>query len=297
MIPVTKPGKLRDGGVIFAVAPAGPVNEEKYRSGAAEIERRGFAVKSRPDLFSRENFLAGDDRRRAGELMEAFLDPGSDAVWCARGGYGSMRILELLDFGAIARSRKPLIGFSDITALELALLKHCGLVTFHGPLISTLAGEIEISRRHLFELLTGRATGAAVYAPEGVAVRAGTCRGTLMGGNLTLVCSLLGTGHLPSAEGAILFLEEVNEEPYRIDRMLTQLRLAGVLEGAAGVVLGRMSGEGDEAPLAALDGLACPVLRGFPTGHGALNMTLPQGIKAELDSEGRRITLLEPCVE
>lgn len=297
------PRRVPAGGAISVVAPSGPLTaeyREKLMRGIAWLEAAGFKASIPPGLFAAEGYLAGDDARRLAELHAAFTDPGTCAVWCVRGGYGSMRLLDALDVDAIAASRKLLIGFSDATSIELSLMKRAGLVTMHGPLLTSLAGEIEISRRHLIELATGRAPRVELFGPRAVTVRAGVAEGPLIGGNLSIISALMGTGHLPDLAGAILFIEDVNEQPYRIDRMLTQLKLAGALGVVAGLVVGDL--DGDAAALRALvdertAGLSCPVVFNFPVGHGRMNMALPQGVRARLDAGARSLALIEACVE
>jgi muramoyltetrapeptide carboxypeptidase len=299
---IVKPRALKDGALISIVAPAGPVELDLVEKGVTALESFGFGVKHREDLFSRKGYLAGDDARRALELTEAFNDPETSAVWCARGGYGSMRLLGLLDLDAIAASRKPFIGFSDITALQLALLARTGFLTFHGPMMRFWR-EIEISKRHLVELLTGRTSKIDIYGPGSETVREGVCEGILTGGNLSVLASLTGTNYMPDLTGAILFLEDVNEEAYRIDRLLTHLRLAGILDVINGLVLGDLSGGPTNGitPLEVIQDLTAPysfpVVFNFPFGHSDLNMALCQGLHVRLDASGRVITFLEPCVE
>jgi len=297
-----KPRRLPQGCAISVVAPSGPVKKDAFDAGVRVLEAAGFLPKLPPDLLAEDGYLAGTDERRLRELLAAFADPATAAVWCARGGYGTMRLLRRLDFAGIARSRKPLIGFSDATALELALFSKAGFVTFHGPLVSTLGAEIEISRRHLFEILTGAVSSVEIFGPGAETVRRGTCEGRLLGGNLSIVSCLAGTGFLPDFSGAILFLEDVGEEPYRIDRMLTQLDLMGVFDAIAGLVVGALGAGAETDAFRAIvlekaAGRRWPAVFGFPIGHRQLNMALPQGILARLDAGRAALALLEPCVE
>jgi len=298
-----KPKRIKEGDTVFAVAPAGPVIEENFRKGIAALEEYGFKVKHRDDFLSADDFLAGTDDRRTAELEEAFSDPETTAVFCARGGYGSMRLLEKLDLRLIAGSRKPLIGFSDITALQLALVAKENYPTFHGPLLTTLWREIAISRRHLVEILTGKTQSIRIFGPGAVTLSKGSAEGMLIGGNLSMISAMLGTDFMPPLEGAILFLEDINEEPYRIDRLLMHLRLAGVFKKISGLACGSLSSKPEETALIlkslknALSGSSIPALFGMPWGHGQFNMTLCQGIRASMEADERSLTFLETCVE
>jgi muramoyltetrapeptide carboxypeptidase len=262
-----------------------------------------------PTHAGRHGYLAASDAERADDLNRAVRDPEIDAVWCLRGGYGTMRILEAVDWDAWSRRALPLIGFSDNTALHLALQRR-GVVSLHGPHAATtdlpaFAGEL------LLRLLTrADPAGPLRFPPDGPAraatVHGGRAEGPLVGGNLALLCATLGTPYAVRAEGAILFMEEVGESAYRVDRMLTQLRLAGVLGAAAGIAVGAFTevpGEGTPGtpPMAGviaerLGDLGVPVAAGFPFGHVAGSWTLPLGVRAGLDADAGSLALLEPAL-
>lgn len=254
----------------------------------------------------RAGFLAGSDEQRTADLNRALRDPAVDAVWCLRGGYGTMRLLDRIDWDVWAEREIPLIGFSDNTALHLALRRR-SIVSLHGP----HAGAAELppfAERCLHELLTSTAPVGTLPFPAGVrdgvrTIRPGVAEGRLVGGNLALLAATVGTPFAVRAEGAILFLEEIGEAPYRIDRMLTQLRLAGVFASVAGVAVGAFSAcagpEGaDTAEVIAerCSSLGVPVVAGLPFGHVAESWTLPLGVAARLDAAAGTLALLEPAL-
>jgi muramoyltetrapeptide carboxypeptidase len=256
-------------------------------------------------LFARTGFLAGSDDERRAELQRALDDPDIKAVFCARGGYGLMRILPSLDPTAFARAPKPIVGFSDVTALH-AWAAHAGAATVHGPVVTQLGELPPEDAQSLFALLE-----SAEPPPPAEGLRklagAGQVEGVLMGGNLELVSRLAGTPWQVDLNGAILLLEEVGERPYRIDRALTQLELAGALHGLRGVVLGDLlkcqeppdhpSPTAEQVVTERLGRLGVPVLGGLPVGHGARNRAVPLGIPVALDAEAGRLAFLDGAVQ
>jgi len=286
------PPLLRAGDKVAVVAPSGPVDPERLDRGCALLRGRGLDVTVGKHAFDRApsglTYLAGSDAERAADLQSAWCDPAISAVLCARGGYGAARVLGHLDWAAMARARPKLLhGSSDITALHVAFGRRLGVATSFGPMVaSTLADGEPEAVAHLRESLFG--AGAAVhgaYAPRG-----GRAHGTLTGGNLTLLTSLLGTPYAPEpATGRIAFLEDVDEAPYRVDRMLTQLLQAGWFEGVAGIALGTWIGCGDLDAVFAdrLMPIGVPVLAGVPVGHGPRQLTLRLGAGAVLDADAR----------
>jgi muramoyltetrapeptide carboxypeptidase len=321
MTPIVKPTALKKGDAIGIVAPAGSVNRERIDRALARITARGFRTKIYEDIYRSRGYLAGDDETRANELMAAFADPETTAVWCARGGYGVMRLLDRIDFDVIRRNPKVFIGFSDITALHIAIGQRTGLITFHGPNVQDGFGkpddmpapnEAALWRTILNAHQTAAEAGFSydIASVEGAAlrpIRSGTATGPLTGGNLAVLCGMLGTPFEIETAGHILFLEDVSERPYRIDRYLMQLRLAGKLHDVAGVLLGDFSyDEADPAAYAAdvsalLDEffaqLNVPVLAGFPAGHNPINLALAIGGQFQLDADNQQVTLLETCVQ
>lgn len=283
---------LQPGDVIAIAAPSGAFSEERLRRGEAAITARGYRTRRfLPDRPHR--YFAGTDEERLRSLHEAFADPDVRAVFAARGGYGVTRLLDRLDWELVARSEKPLVGFSDLTALHLCLLAR-GVRSIHGPVVTRLGEEPPESRERLFGLLEEAAPPPPL---DGRTAVEGEAEGLLVGGCLSLLVALLGTPHLPRLDGCILFLEEVGEAPYRIDRMLTQLCASGALEHVAGIAIGQMTdcdgplARGAEVAQEILGALAKPLIVDLPFGHGETNLALPHGARARI--QGGRLHLLE----
>jgi muramoyltetrapeptide carboxypeptidase len=325
-VQLQKPKSLQPGDTISVVVPAGPIDRKRIERAFERIRQLGFELKTYGDIARRTGYLAGDDATRADELMRAFADPETSAVWCARGGYGVMRILDRLDFDVIRCNPKVFVGFSDITILHLAIQQRAGLITFHGPNLQDGFGKPEevpaATSTALWRALFGKdledpqqppsEDGAyqldtsAVDPLELRTIIPGAAQGRITGGNLAVICGLLGTPYEIDTAGRILFLEDVSERVYRIDRYLAQLTLAGKLQSAAGIVFGTFSYDDDEPPesqteVAALLDEYCrplqiPVLAGFPAGHAQYNLTLPMGALAEIDARNLRFTLVENAV-
>jgi muramoyltetrapeptide carboxypeptidase len=318
-----KPARLVPGQTIGVCCPASaPPDPTAIDRALAVLAGLGYGTRLAPHARDRHGFLAGSDRDRAGDLMRLFKDRRVDAIFCLRGGYGCTRLLDRLDFAAIRACPKILLGYSDVTALHCALLKRAGLITFHGPVLNS---DFLREPRNAFTMdslwrtiarsepagsvRTSSGAGAE-GVPEPTVLRTGQARGRLVGGNLSLLCALVGTPWLPSLRGRLLFLEDVDEAPYRIDRMLTHLLAAGALRGVAGIAIG--TNAGCEDPKRAqfneyrqtaedvfrerLAGLRVPVVCGLPFGHQAINATLPVGAGAELDGRRGDLRLLEAAV-
>lgn len=292
--PVVLPPGLHAGDTIGIAAPAGPFQSDLFDRGVAVLRGMGFEVHIPEAIFQRDGFLAGPDKARAEVLNTLFRDPEVDAILCARGGYGSTRVLPYLDWEAIGRHPKAFVGFSDITVLHWVLHQRTGLVSFHGPMATTLASAGEQSLEHLKRVLT---TNAPLdLAPSGTRVlQKGDAVGKVVGGNLTLLCHLVGTPYAPHFDGCILFVEDVAEAPYRIDRMLMQMSLAGCLQGISGLVLGQFEDCGALEDIYAVflrtfGPLGIPIVAGFPIGHGRENTTLPLGIEARLTTRPPGLT-------
>jgi muramoyltetrapeptide carboxypeptidase len=286
---IRRPARLKPGARIGIVAPAGPYDDETFGRGVRVLEKMGFEVFVPPQLLEAKGYLAGSDRRRAQFVNELFADKSIDAVMCARGGYGSIRILPLLDYPTLADNPKVFIGFSDITVLLNVLNNRCGMATFHGPVVTSLADSSDESRIALLQAVSSD-TGCEVKVPGGTAVKGGSGTGAVCGGNLTTLCHLVGTPYVPSFTNKILFLEDRAEAPYRIDRMLVHMKLAGCFENLAGIVLGSFEDCGAmETILNIVSEIFAPypipILAGLDAGHGKNNITIPVGVEATLDAD------------
>ena len=312
-----RPPRLARGSRIALVAPAGPLlDRDDLQRADALCRALDYVPVMGAHAAGRHGYLAGPDDDRLEDLNGAIADPAIDAIWCIRGGYGVTRILDRVDFGPLRERPKVLLGYSDITALLLAAVRHAGLVTFHGP--TARAPMPAFSRWHFERVLaTAEPAGrlgrlpdpAGVLVPREnriLTIRPGLAEGPLLGGNLSLLQCLVGTAHLPELDGAILFLEDVGEDLYRVDRMLAHLRAAGLLARLAGVAVGRFTqlqrhmSDGalgfDEVLATYLEPLGVPVAFGFPVGHIDDQWTLPLGVRARLDAGAGELELLEPAV-
>lgn len=275
--------------------------------GISALLAEGYYARLGWGVGARDGYLAGSDEERAKDLMAMFEDERIHAIFCTRGGYGAARLLERLDYAYIRLHPKILVGFSDITALSLALYAQAGLVTFAGPMVAAefASGILPMTAQALWDMLRHRRTSRQLPNCDEVQVmHRGVAEGTLLGGNLAVLCSLVGTPWLPDFQGAILFLEDVGESVYRIDRMLLQLKHAGILRGIAGVMLGSFTAIPEDSPNRELATvlaeyflpLGIPVLTGIPFGHIPEKITLPIGSRVRLDAERRKITVLQPVV-
>ncbi len=284
--PSQRPLKLQAGDTIGIAAPAGPFDHDALARGLAELRTAGFEVRLPPDIYARNGYLAGTDRQRAAVLQDLFADTEVKGIICARGGYGCLRMLEYLDLEVIRDNPKIFMGFSDVTVLLWVFYRFAGLATFHGPMATGLAAVPPADRTHLYRTLTETQV-PVIHCPEAVCLKPGIARAPLAGGNLTTLCHLLGTPWQPCFAGHILLLEDCNEAPYRLDRMLKQMQLAGCLDDLAGLVLGSFDGCGTpEASRAVLCEYftEIPILADFPVGHSRRNLVIPLGIMATLDS-------------
>lgn len=312
-----KPRRLASGNTVGLVAPAGPAaDDESVRFSIELLESFGFRVKAGRHVFERTQYLAGDDRDRAADVNAMFADDAVDAIFTLRGGYGTQRMLPYLDYDAIAANPKVFIGSSDITGILIAMHEQAGLVGFHGPSAGGNYSDYALAefRKVLWEPAARTPIGAAppIEVRPGQVERGnrltrfagGRGRGRLIGGNLTLVSTLMGTPYEPDFRDRIVFLEDVNEAPYRIDRMLTQLWLAGKLQQASGIAFGKFTKTEDEGNTFSIEeiiqqrcaDLGIPVVGGLMIGHIADQTTVPIGILAELDAEAGTLELLEPAV-
>lgn len=301
------PAKLRPGSRVALLSPAGPVPPERLAPAVEVVRRLGLTPLVYESCRARRGYLAGSDELRAGDLMRAFLDDSVDGIWCIRGGYGAQRLMNRLDFDAIAAHPKFFGGYSDITALHIMLNQRCGFASYHMPMPSTEvykpldAYTASSLQRALFGSLAGPYT-----LPEGrrlARLAGGQARGRLVGGNLSLVVSSLGTGYEIDTRGRLLFLEDVDEAPYRVDGMLQQLAAAGKLKSAAGIILGDWTDcqarEPEQSLTLAevfqdhLSAAGVPAVMGLSCGHSLPTGSLPMGAMACLNADGLTLVIEE----
>jgi muramoyltetrapeptide carboxypeptidase len=312
-----KPKGLKRGDTIALVATSGPADRTLVLAYQKQMEAIGFVVKFDERMLDRKKeYLAGSDDQRVEELNQAIRDPQVRGILPVRGGFGLTRILDRVDYEALRRDPKVITGYSDITALHLANARMSRVISFHSPMpMSNLArsdlpeyafANQSFERMLLVDKFPKTMIGEAIGVPKGHQVKTlqgGRSQGRLIGGNLTLVVSTLGTRYAMEPAGAILFLEDVHEEAYRVDRMLSQLRLAGILDSVAGIVMGRFTYKepSDELKIGLvieeyMKQVRCPVIANFPVGHVPENATLPFGAQVEVDADqGKLIVMEEPC--
>lgn len=310
-MPRVKPSALRPGDTIGVVSPSSYKALEALQPGIDKIRQRGYRLLFGEHAFDRRGYLAGEDRDRAADLNAMFANPEVKAVLCTRGGYGASRILDYLDWDLIRAHPKPLIGYSDITTLHLAFLRQTEMVVFYAPMIITLARDVSpLVVDNLFDLLEKPQPLGTYDTREGnvQTLVPGVVEGELTGGCLCLVTAACGTPEQVDARGKILCLEDVDEPPYAVDRMLTQLKRCGVLDEAAGFVIGEITNweqhVSDPAETLTIEQiwqdilvpLGKPTIIGFPFGHVTHPLTLPFGVRARLDATAGTLTLLEPAV-
>ncbi|HMA86747.1 MAG TPA: LD-carboxypeptidase [Desulfosalsimonadaceae bacterium] len=285
---------LSPGDTIGIAAPASPFDKSQFEFGIRFLEEQDFRLRIPSEIFHQDRYLAGSDAQRARLINALFADDSVQAIWCARGGYGALRILPLLDYSLIHAHPKAFVGSSDITAMLSALSERCDMPVFHGPMIVSFADADEASCQAAIEMF--RMPGAWTLTAEPVhVIQPGQASGPVAGGNLTTLVHLIGTPYEPDFSGKLLFVEDIGEAPYRIDRMLTQLKLAGKLSHIQGVILGSFIDCGTSEEIYAIaeqifSDLSIPVLGGIPAGHGSRNMMLPIGVKATLDAGSGTLT-------
>ena len=301
-----RPPALRPGDAVMLVSPSGPTRPERVARGVELLTGWGLKPVLAPNAYARQGYFAGTDDLRTADLNAAFADPAIRGVLCTRGGYGAQRVVDAVDMDAVRRDPKVVAGFSDITALQLALWRGARLATVHGPGVAWLDERTPPASAESLRsaLMTADPVAVTPVATEETApVRIpGTAAGPLIGGNLCLVTSSIGTADMPDLTGAILLLEEVGEPPYKVDRMLTHLRRAGFLDRVAGVAIGQFTDCADEWAVDIADviterlaGLGVPVLGGLPIGHGVGQLSVPVGVPATLDATAGTLTV-EPAV-
>lgn len=325
------PPRLNPGDTLGIIAPASaPPDPKNVDRAIAVLEKLGYQTKLAPHAHKRWGYLAGSDRDRASDLMRMFTDKKVNAILCVRGGYGTARLLPLLDYPTIRAHAKIFVGYSDITSLHCAFLMKAGLISFHGPMLNSefaLANLPDFTVQSFLRTLAsspprpakrGERQGkrqsfdiATDYPDQTVQIlRRGIARGQLIGGNLALLCTVIGTPWQPSFKNAILFLEDVGEAPYRWDRMLTYLANCGLLQQVAGIAIGLNADCDDPQAKTAKEyrqslaevlrdrllPLKIPLVTGLPFGHVPMNATLPVGIQVELDANRGALRLLESGV-
>jgi muramoyltetrapeptide carboxypeptidase len=292
-----KPQRLEPGDTIGIIAPAGPVDRNEIKPAIELLKERGYHALASPNLYKKKGYLAGSDKARLDDLQYMFSDNSVKAILCARGGYGTIRLLDRIDYDVIRKNPKIIAGYSDITTLLFAIFKNTGLVTFHGPVLRDLVRGRKNSLDNLLALLTSK-TPQEIDLSGGAVIKQGHARGTVIGGNLSLICSLAGTPFMPRTKGAILFIEDKGEPLYRVDRMLSHLRLAGVINDLSGLISGSFTECGDIKDIKKIlkditSGTDIPVITGLPVGHDRENKAIPMGIQAELDTGDMNLSFLE----
>lgn len=301
-----KPKRIKPGATLGLVAPGSPIyNPSDFENMIKSLEGLGYTLVLGKHVKDRKGYLAGIDEDRISDLINMFQDENIDAILCTRGGWGSNRLLPLIDFEVIKNNPKPLIGFSDITSLLLSIYKKTGMVTFHGPVGKSEWNEFTVASWN--DVLI-KAKKASYEIPEdqtdSFTITSGEAEGVLLGGNLTVLTSMIGSDYLPDFDEAILFFEDIGEDVYRVDRMLTQLKLSGILNKVSGFVFGKCTDcsagsnsltlkEVFEDHITPLD---IPAFYGAMISHEERNITLPIGIKARMDADKKKIQLLETAV-
>jgi muramoyltetrapeptide carboxypeptidase len=307
-----KPKALKFGDTIGVIAPASPITEERVKKAHDKLIEMGFKVKMGKSPYERYGYLSGSDAIRAEDVNEMFRDKEVDGIICLRGGYGTPRILGLLDYESIKNNPKVFVGYSDITALHIAFTQICNLVTYHGPMVSSdmIGNFSDFSRDNLFKVIMNNESIGEIRNPKGeeiITINGGIAEGTIIGGNLSLIVDTIGTPYEIDVKGKILFIEEIGEEPYNIDRMFNQLRLAGILEDANGIILGDfnncVSEKHDENLTLEqviedhIKPIGKPTIYNLQAGHCEPMVTLPFGVKARLDADKKELIILENSVE
>jgi muramoyltetrapeptide carboxypeptidase len=294
-----RPPRLNPGDTIGIVAPASPFDTDLFDGGIQTLKSMGYRVHIPDDLFERNGFLAGSDEHRADLIHRLFSDQTIKALVCARGGYGSMRLLPVLDFSLIQKNPKIFIGLSDVSALLSAIYSKTGLVTFHGPAVTTLANTPRKTREALKAAISSDQPHE-LEMENGITIRSGSASGRVCGGNLNTLNHLLGTPFAPEFKDHLLFLEDRGEKPYRIDRMLTQMKQAGCFRHLAGLILGDFVDCGSQPEIIqifteAFADASIPIVAGCEAGHGRQNLTIPFGLEATLDAENCKLSFHQPA--
>ncbi len=287
---------LLPGSVLGICAPSARFDIEKFNIGVKVLESMGFSVRMSKEIYQKKRYLAGDDTLRVKVIEELFVDPQVDGIICARGGFGAMRLLELLDWNRIRENPKPFIGFSDATALLSVMIKNTGQAVIHGPTVLSLAKANQETKDSFLETVQGECKKIDIV--QGLTLVGGKCHGVLMGGNIATLSHLVGTFYQPAFSGAVVFLEDVGEPAYKIDRMLTQMKMAGLFDGLAGVITGSFENCAqpeyiNEIIIDIFKNDQVPVLTGLESGHGSTNLSLYMGIPVELDADAQKLSWIK----
>ena len=300
-----KPDALVPGNKVQIIAPSSPFEQEHFDKGILWLKKLGFEVSYDDGIFEKKRYLAGNCKRRSYEINNAFADPSTKAILCARGGYGAIDILPFLDLETIRKNPKIFLGCSDVTVLLNHITFETGLITFHGPMVASLrfsrGPTTETEDSFKSALITKDLTGEISYSTMKTLKR-GKGQGKLMGGCLSLLVTTLGTPYEIDTKNKILFLEDIGEQPYRIERMLTHLKMAGKFKAIKGVVFGEMEGcqpkEGNGFSIEdiisdILSDIDVPIIFGIPSGHSYDNFTIPFGVKVEVNGDEGKFIILE----
>jgi muramoyltetrapeptide carboxypeptidase len=306
---ILKPPALKKGDVIGIVSPASsPDDFTRIEQGVKYLESLGYRVKLGKHIFKRYGYLSSTDDERADDLNEMFADEKVKAIICVRGGYGTPRLLDKVDYNLIKKKPKIFVGYSDITALQLAIFKKTGLVTFSGPMLAVdiYSNFDSFAEDFFWRILTSRERKIEIKNPNGVelnTLKSGKATGTLLGGNLSLIASIMGTKYQPSFNGSVLVIEDIGEEPYRIDRYLSQLKNSGVLYKINACILGQFTDCAPKEPEKSLTleqifndylgNLRIPVISNLSYGHIPQKLTLPLGARVRVDAKRQKITIIE----
>lgn len=303
---------LKPGDTIGLIAPSSPTTKENVERAKNKLMEMGFKVKIGKSAYEQYGYLSGTDDIRANDINQMFSDGQVDGIICLRGGYGTPRILDLIDYNIIRNNPKVFVGYSDITALHLAFTQKCNLITFHGPMASSdiIGNFSEFSKTSLLKAITNTEPIGNISNPEGqeiISINGGIGEGSIIGGNLSLLVDTLATPYEIDVKGKILFIEEIGEDPYKIDRMLNQLRLSGKLKEAEGIILGDFNNcyTSKHSESLSLDQIfndhikpmGKPTISNLKAGHCEPMLTLPFGVKARLDADKRELLILESCVK
>ena len=294
-----RPPQLEPGDTVGIVAPASPFDADLFDEGIKTLESMGYRTHVPDDLFERNGYLAGSDEHRIDIFHRLLADSKIKAIVCARGGYGSMRLLPFLDFSLIQKNPKIIFGLSDISALLSVIYSRTGLVTFHGPMITTLANAPLETREAMIAAISPHQPHN-VEMNNGTTIRSGSASGRMCGGNLNTLNHLMGTPFAPDFRGHLLFLEDRGEKPYRIDRMLTQMKQADCFQNLAGLILGDFIDCGPPQEIIriftdAFDDVSIPIVAGCEAGHGKQNLTIPLGLEATLDADNCKLLYHQPA--